>query len=131
MVATVVASLLAIASASAQTVTATDGGTAAYGTCNGVAIDFAAATNALDADWTPSLVSGASYVLNSIAIKNSAGNTGSYYLGVYTNLSGGALSGFLGVSDIANNFSTSANNWMAFTFSNINCSVTVNSVVGS
>ncbi len=71
------ASLLSAGSARAATVTASDGGTAVYGACNGVAI------------------------------------------------------GFKGVSDTANDFSTSANNWLTFTFSNVNYSLTVDATVGS
>src|ERR1019366_151425 len=112
-----VALLLTIGSAAAASVTATDSGMAAYGACNGVAIDFDT-TFAANAAWAPSLISGQIYTLNSVGIKNSTGNTGSYYLGVYTGFSGGTLSGFKGVSDSVNNFATSPNNWLTFTFSN-------------
>ncbi len=125
-----VACLLTAGSVGAASVTATDGGTAVYGACNGVAIDFDA-TPAPNAVWTPSLVGGQSYALNSVAIKNASGNTGFYYLGVYAGFSGGTLSGFKGVSDAAKDFSTSVNNWLTFTFSNINYSFTVDSTVGS
>ena len=122
--------LLTVGSAVAASVTATDGGTAVYGACNGVAIDFDA-TAAANASWSPSLVSGQIYTLNSVAIKNSTGNTGSYYLGVYSGFSGGTLSGFKGVSDTANSFANSPNNWLTFTFSNLNYNVIVDSTVGS
>jgi len=121
---------LGLASAASSSVIATDGGTATYGACNGIAIDFDA-TPAPNAVWSPSLVSGQSYVLNSVAIKNGTGNSGNYYLGVYTSYSGGVLSGFKGVSDSANNFAYSANNWLTFTFSNLNYTLTVDSTVGS
>ena len=124
------AALLAAGSASAASVTATDGGTAVYGACNGFAIDFDASV-APSAVWSPPLTNGEIYVLNSVAVKNSTGNSGSYYLGVYTGYSGGVLSGFQGVSDAANDFSTSANNWLSFTFSNLDYDVTVDSTVGS
>ena len=109
-------SLLAAGPAWAASVTATDGGTAVYGNANGIAIDFDA-TPAPNAVWTPGLVNGQTYVLNSVAIKNTTTNTGNYYLGVYTGFSGGVLSGFKGVSDSAKDFSTSPNNWLTFTFS--------------
>ena len=125
-----VAALLAAGSASAASVTATDGGTAVYGACNGFAIDFDA-TAAPNAVWSPALVNGQTYTLNSVAVKNSTGNSGNYYLGVYTGFSGGNLSGFQGVSDSANNFANSPNNWLAFTFSNLNQKITVDSTVGS
>lgn len=114
----------------AASVTASDGGTAVYGNCNGFAIDFDS-TVAPNASWAPALVAGQSYVLNSVAVKNSTGNAGSYYLGVYTGFNGGTLSGFKGISDAAQNFSTSPNNWLTFTFSNLNYNVTVDSTVGS
>jgi hypothetical protein len=126
----VVATLLVGGPAQAEFVTASDGGTAVYGACNGIAIDFDA-TAAPNAIWSPSLVSGQIYTLNSVAIKNVSGNTGTYYIGIYTGFSGGALSGFKGVSDTAKDFSTSANNWLTFTFSNLNYKVTVDSIVGS
>ena len=119
-----------IVSCIAASVTATDDGTAVYGACNGVAIDFDA-TSVPEAVWTPGLTSGQTYGLNSVAIKNASGNTGDYYLGVYTGFSGGILSGFQGVSDAANNFSTSPNGWLTFTFSNLNYTVLVDSTVGS
>ncbi len=125
-----VASLLSTGAASGSSVTATDGGTVAYGNCNGIAIDFDA-TAAPNAVWMPSLTNGQSYTLNSVAIKNASTNTGSYYIGVYTNFSGGVLSGFKGVSDAANNFATSPNNWLTFTFSNLNYNLIVDSTVGS
>ena len=124
-----IVSLLLAGSASAASVTATDGGTAVYGACNGIAIDFDA-TIVPGAVWSPSLVYGQIYALNSVGIKNGSGNSGTYYLGVYTNYSGGTLSGFQGVSDAANSFS-SANSWLTFTFSNLNCHITVDSTVGS
>jgi hypothetical protein len=124
------ASLLTAGSAAATSVTATDGGTAVYGACNGVAIDFDA-TVAPTAVWTPSLANGQSYILNSVGIKNSTGNSGTYYLGIYTGFSGGVLSGFKGVSDTAFNFANSPNNWLTFTFSNLNYTLTVDATVGS
>ena len=130
LVAWLVASLLTAVSASAASVTATDGGTAVYGACNGVAIDFDA-TPAPQAAWTPGLISGQTYALNSVAIKNSTGNSGTYYLGVYAGFSGGTLSGFKGVSDSANDFSTAPDNWLTFTFSNLNYNLIVDSTVGS
>ena len=123
-------SLLLAGSASAASVTATDGGTAVYGNCNGFAIDFDA-TVAPNAVWTPALVNAQTYTLNSVAVKNSTGNSGNYYLGVYTGFSGGNLSGFQGVSDSANNFANSPNNWLTFTFSNLNQNITVDSTIGS
>lgn len=122
--------LLTAGMASAASVTATDGGTAVYGNANGLAIDFDA-TLAPNAIWTPTLVSGQTYTLNSVAIKNTTTNTGSYYLGVYTGFAGGTLSGFKGVSDTAKDFSTSPNNWLTFTFSNLNYNLTVDSTIGS
>lgn len=111
-------------------VTATDGGTTVYGSCNGFAIDFDA-TVAPSAVWTPSLSAGQTYAINSVSLKNASGNTGNYYLGVYTGFSGGSLSGFKGVSDAANNFATSPNGWLTFTFSNINYVVTADFTAGS
>jgi len=125
-----VASLLTAAAAAAATVTATDGGTTVYGNCNGIAIDFDATPASL-AVWSPSLVGGQTYALNSLAIKNASGNSGNYYLGVYTGFSGGVLSGFLGVSDTTRDFSTAANDWLTFTFSNLNHTITVDATVGA
>ena len=125
-----IGSLLLAGSVSAASVTATDGGTAVYGACNGIAIDFDA-TAAPNAVWTPGLAGGDIYKLNSVAIKNASGNTGTYYLGVYSGFSGGVLSGFQGVSDNANNFATSPDNWLTFTFSNLNQNITVDLTVGS
>jgi hypothetical protein len=88
------ASILAAGSASAASVTATDGGTAVYGACNGVAIDFDA-TAAPNAVWIPGLTSGQVYALNSVAIKNAAGNTGTYYFaGTGTVITAGAAFNF-------------------------------------
>lgn len=122
--------LMRVSSVSAASVTATDGGTTVYTDCKGIAIDVDA-TVAPSAVWAPSLTAGQTYAINSVSIKNASGNTGNYYLGVYTSYSGGTLSGFKGVSDAANNFSTSPNGWLTFTFSNINHVVTADSTAGS
>jgi glucuronoarabinoxylan endo-1,4-beta-xylanase len=119
-----------LASSPAQSVNATDGGTAIYGDCKGIAIDFDA-TVVPSAVWTPGLSAGQTYAVNSVSIRNAAGNTGNYYIGVYTSYSGGSLSGFKGVSDTANNFATAPNGWLTFTFSNINHVVTADSTPGS
>jgi len=121
--------LLTAGSASAATVTVTDGGTAVYGACNGLAVDFDA-TVAPSAVWSPGLVGGQIYTLSSVAVKN-ATNAGTYYLGCYTGFTGGVLSGFQGVSDTAKNFASVTNNWLTFTFSNLNYNVIVDSTVGS
>lgn len=123
-----VAVLLTAGSASAASVSATDGGTTVYGSTDGIEIDFDS-TSAPLAIWSPSLVNGQTYSLNSLGVRNGAA-TATEYLGVYTGLSGNTLSGFLGASDSAIDFSTiTSGNWATFTFSSIN--VTVDSTVGS
>lgn len=114
----------------AESVTATDGGTAIYGDCKGIAIDFDA-TLVPSAVWTPDLSAGQTYAINSVSIRNAGTNSGNYYLGVYTSYSGGTLSGFKGVSDAPNNFATSPHGWLTFTFSNINSVITADATAGA
>jgi PEP-CTERM motif len=120
-----------------NTVTATDGSTGAYGACVGFLIDFNANGGA-DASWTPALVSGVQYSLNSISIKSGATGSATDYLGVYYgNVGGVAGTGqgfslssltFLGASENAINFATAPTltTWLQYNFSGIN--VTADSV---
>jgi PEP-CTERM putative exosortase interaction domain len=128
-----VATVLTVGFAGAQTstVTATDAGTAAYGDASGFLIDFDA-TPTLAVPWSPALVSGGLYSLDSISIRygGAQANTSPKYLGVYSSFSSGVLSGFLGVSDNAIDFTAAASeSWQQFNFSGIN--LTVDSTVGS
>ncbi len=87
-----------------NTVTTSDS-TATYGDLNGVAIDFDSTVRS-QADWTPDLVAGDEYTIDSIGFRVNTGDakflaTVDIYLGVYTGLSGTTLSGFEGVSDSA------------------------------
>lgn len=116
--------------AGAASVVSADGGTTVYGSCNGLAIDFDA-TPAASAVWSPVVVNGRSYTLASLAIKNAPGNTGNYYLGVYSGFSGGVLSGFQGVSDAPRDFAIAANDWLTFTFTNLNHSIVADATVGA
>ncbi len=129
----IVAALLTAGCVWAQTssVTVENAGTFNYGDCAGFRIDFDA-TPSGTVVWTPPLVSGETYFLNSVSIKygGSQANTLPKYLGVYSGFSGGVLSGFLGVSDYPIDFTLlPAGAWTNFTFSGI--TVTVDSTVGS
>jgi hypothetical protein len=117
-----------------NTVTATDGTTgSAYGVTVGFVIDFNANGGTL-APWTPSLVSGLQYSLNSISIQSGAVGSATDYLGVYYgNVAGSGQSinlstlTFLGASQNAINFSTAPTlTWLQYNFSGIN--VTADSV---
>jgi hypothetical protein len=130
--------VLLAAVSQAETITVTDdpaGGGNAYGNCSGWAIDFdstaplAAATTTTG--WTPALVAGKTYALNSVSFQYGGSvtvGTGIVYLGVYTgDVNGG---GFVGASTNAINFNNAvADGWYTFTFSDLN--VTVDNVVGS
>jgi hypothetical protein len=120
--------------AQTSTVTATDGTTgSAYGGCNGFVIDFNA-NGGTFAPWTPSLVSGLQYSLNSISIQQASAGSTTEYLGVYYgNVAGSGQSislsslTFLGASENAINFSTAPTlTWLPYNFSGIN--VTADSV---
>jgi len=83
----------------------TSNSTATYGDLNGVAIDFDS-TVRTQANWDPDLVAGDEYTIKSVGFRvntshSNFGSTVDIYLGVYTGLSGIALSGFEGVSDSA------------------------------
>ncbi|HEY5504557.1 MAG TPA: PEP-CTERM sorting domain-containing protein [Sedimentisphaerales bacterium] len=89
------------------------------------------------APWTPALVSGVQYSLNSISIKSGATGSATDYLGVYYgNVGGVAGTGggfslssltFLGASENAINFATASTlTWLQYDFSGIN--VTADSV---
>jgi hypothetical protein len=97
-------------------------------------IDFDS-TAASAAVWSPALSAGTTYNLNSLSFRQGATtDAASLYLGVYTGftsqLYSGVLSGFLGASDNAINWSTIAGGtWAQYTFSGIN--VTADSTVGS
>jgi hypothetical protein len=134
---TVLAAALTAGSVWAQTtntVTATDGTTgSAYGNTVGFVMDFNANGGAV-APWTPALVSGVQYSLNSISIKSGATGSATDYLGVYygnTNGSGQSINlsslTFLGASENAINFATAPTlTWLQYNFSGIN--VTADSV---
>lgn len=126
-----VAMLLMAGQASAEIVVASDAGTAAYGDANGFRIDFDS-TFATAADWTPDLTAGQAYQLNSVSVRygGAQANATPKYLGVYTGLTGGVLSGFRGVSSNTVDFSTAVTgDWQQFNFSGID--VTTDSTVGS
>ena len=116
-----------------NTVTATDGAGNAYGNCVGFVIDFNA-NGGTYAPWTPSLVSGLQYSLNSISIKSGATGSATDYLGVYAGNVAGTGSSinlssltFLGASENAINFATAPTlTWLQYDFSGIN--VTADSV---
>jgi hypothetical protein len=119
------AAALSAAPVAAQTVTASDGTTShTYGNTSGFAIDFNSTAESA-AVWSPALVAGQQYALDAIAIE--LGTSGSVttpttpeYLGVYTGFSSGTLSGFLGASQNAINFSTATTlTWLDFNFSGI------------
>jgi hypothetical protein len=94
--------MLSAGVASAEIINTGDGGTTAFGDTQGFAIDFDS-TLVANADWTPDLVAASTYNLNSVNITyggpGTDGDNGiAKYLGVYTSLSGGVLSGFQGAS---------------------------------
>ncbi|HLP77304.1 MAG TPA: PEP-CTERM sorting domain-containing protein [Candidatus Paceibacterota bacterium] len=114
--------LLSIGSASAQpsSITVTDGTGNTYGAATGIGIDFDSALTLATAPWTPPLVNGLQYSLNSISLRDASDSTGSVYLGVYSTLSSGVMSGFMGASLNSVDFSTVANgDWAQFNFSGI------------
>jgi hypothetical protein len=129
--------LLITGLASAETITVNDDavGGNSYGNCSGFAIDFDTtaplAASTVTTGWTPALVAGKSYALNSIRIQyggSVTSGTGIVYLGVYNGGVGGE--GLVGVSTNAIDFNTAtADTWYAWNFSGIN--VTADSVVGS
>ena len=125
--------LLCTGVASAEMIIAGDGGTTAFGDTQGFAIDFDS-TPAANADWTPDLVAGTTYKLNSISITYGGpgidGDNGvAKYLGVYTGLSSGVLSGFLGASTNTFPIATAvAGDLATWNFSGIQ--VTADSTVG-
>lgn len=115
---------------SAENVSATDGDGNLYGNTEGFRVDFDA-TPASMADWMPDLVSGQTYSLDWLSVRNGTNTDATpLYLGVYTGLSSGVWSGFLGVSDNAIDLaSVAAGAWAQYTFTGIN--VTVDSTAGS
>jgi len=123
--------LLSAGSAFAQsTITVTDGTGNTYGNATGIGIDFDSALTPATAPWTPALVNGQQYTVNSVSLRDFSDNTGAVYLGVYTTLSSGVLSGFLGASVNTVDFSTVVNgNWAQFNFSGI--TVTADNTPGS
>jgi hypothetical protein len=124
-----IAVLLTSGSARAETVMVTDGDGNNYGNAMGLAIDFDSSTAAF-ADWAPDLQAGLSYTLDSISLRNASTTAGAVYLGIYSGYTAPSLSGFLGTSDNAVDFSTIASgDWLTFTFSGIN--ITADSTVGS
>ena len=127
---------------SAASVIVTDGDGNAYGDAAGFRIDFDSTTipvvtstegvNAGASDWSPALVSGQSYSLDSVSIRYSGAQavTTPKYVGVYTGFEAGVLSGFQGVSNNAVDFAlATSGTWHGFAFSSI--SLTVDSTVGS
>lgn len=125
-------SLAAIASA--EVVEVYDNTGDSYGNTQGFRIDFDASTSSANVDWTPDLVDGQVYSLDSLTLKADSSNvtaTG-VYLGVYTGYDAGTgtWSGFLGVSDQAYDWGTpTVDTELAYTFTGI--TVTVDSTVGS
>ncbi len=104
----------------------------AYGNTRGFRIDFDASTTSVNVDWTPDLVDGQIYSLDSLTLKADSTNSTvtPVYLGVYTGFDAGVWSGFLGVSDQAYDWGTPAvDTVLTYTFTGIN--VTADSVVGS
>ena len=114
--------LLATATATAETISVTDGTGNIYGNATGFAIDFDSSLPALTAPWTPALVNGLTYSLDSVSVRDGNSDVGAVYLGVYSSYSNtGVLSGFLGASTNSVNFSTTTDgNFVAFNFSGIN-----------
>jgi hypothetical protein len=125
--------LLLAGSAAAQTIITGDGGATSFGDTQGFAIDFDS-TAAANADWTPDLVGGQSYSVRSVSVTyggaQDAANAAPKYLGVYSGLTAGALSGFLGASTNSVDYATSAaGDLKTFLFSGVN--VTADSTVGA
>ncbi len=115
----------------AATILASDGDGNVYGDAAGLAIDFDSSSATL-ADWTPDLIGGLSYSLNSVSVRYGSSElvADDKYLGVYTGFNSGILSGFLGTSANAIDFtSATPGSWQQFNFSGI--SLTVDSTVGS
>lgn len=113
--------------ASAATLSVTDNGTSIYTSAQGFAIDFTSAApnnSSLTTGWSPTLLAGTTYILSSISPQLSGvveNGTGNFYLGVYTGLSGGNLTGFLGTSTNTVNFaSVTAGSFQQYDFSGIN-----------
>jgi hypothetical protein len=131
LILTAMLALLIAGSASAETITVTDGTGNTYGDCYGAAVDFDAALPAVTAPWTPALTAGQTYSLDSLSLRNSSADAGNVYLGVYTGFTGpSTVSGFLGVSTNTVDFSTVTNGaWAQFNFSGIN--VTADATPGS
>ncbi len=115
----------------AASIFASDGDGNVYGDAAGLAIDFDSSSAAL-ADWTPDLVAGQTYSLNSVSVRYGSSElvADDKYLGVYTGFASGILSGFLGTSANAIDFtSATAGSWQQFNFTGLN--VTVDSTAGS
>lgn len=136
------AAACAAGAASAATVVVTDGNGNNFGDSGGFRIDFDSTaipvTASVDgvaagsSDWSPGLVDGQAYSVDSVSIRygGSQATTDPKFVGVYTDLSAGVLSGFVGVSDNAVNFAlAAADTWQQFNFTGLN--VTVDSAVGS
>jgi hypothetical protein len=114
---------------SAESISVSDGDGNQYTNAMGLAVDFDS-TAAANADWTPDLVAGQTYNVNSLSVREVSGTPGDVYLGVYTGYANGALSGFLGASTNAVDFSTNTNlTFVQFNFSGI--TVTVDSTVST
>jgi len=117
---------------SAEVVTVYDNTGDSYGNTQGFRIDFDASTSSVNVDWTPDLVDGQVYSLDSLTLKADSTNVTAIpvYIGVYTGYDAGVWSGFLGVSDQACDWGTpTVDTVLAYTFTGIN--VTADSVVGS
>lgn len=117
----------------AATVSVTDADGSGYGNFQGLAVDFDATTG-LSADWSPDLVNGQQYSVDSISVfaRNATDST-DWYLGVYTqggvNVGGAGidLGGFLGTSSNTVDLSA-ANGKVTWNFTGIN--VTADNVAG-
>jgi hypothetical protein len=120
--------------ASAELVVVYDNDGDAYGNTRGFRFDFDASTTSANVDWTPDLVDGQIYSLDSLTLKSDSANltATAVYIGVYTGYDAvtGIWSGFLGVSDQAHDWGTpTVDTVLEYTFTGIN--VTADSVVGS
>ena len=126
-----------VSMASAEIITVSDSLANTYGNTQGLVVDFDTSTAGLNADitsgWDPALASGQEYSVDSISVISGAevlAGTGNVYLGAYSGLDAGVLSGFLGTSTNAIDFTATANgDWVTFNFSGLN--VTADTVTGS
>jgi hypothetical protein len=122
-------SLASMATSMAATVLVTDGDANNYGNFDGFLIDFDATTG-LAADYTPDLIAGTEYLVNSVSLFERNSKNADYYLGVYTGLSGNTLSGFQGASTNTVNFSLVTDQKVTWNFNGIKVVPETNPGVG-